>query len=155
MIRWTDAESKAVTIIAISIGILCSCVHPVPAHAKVTTEIQLSGLSYHWDRGTVRKYDLQETNLGIGVKHNWPSNFIAYGGYSNSYHKPSYYIFYGRPIYKGRIELGLMAGFVSGYKRDTGMAITPCLIPYGKMGPINIIVTPWFTAASVTVWEFR
>lgn len=125
------------------------------AHADNTLSLQFNGLSYHYDRTVAEQYELQERNPGVGLTLANSRWLGTAGYYDNSYSETTVYALAG-PVWQPYewLRFGLLAGAVTGYEIDTGMAVTPALVPMMSVWRVNVIVTPFFVAANLTVARF-
>lgn len=120
-----------------------------------TWSVQLSGFAYHYDREMTHRLHLHEVNPGAALAYEQGHRVMTFGGYQNSYGKASYYYFTGYQWHATRwLSAGVMAGLITGYERDTGYPITPAIVPFVSVGPLNFVATPWFAAMNVTVFRF-
>lgn len=130
-----------------SIVLLFVC---MPAFAG-TFEVQLNGLSYHYDRSL----HLNEVNPGLGITYKSHGLLAAAAGYyDNSYDHTTFYLLGGPVWHYGPFRAGVLVGAVSGYERDTHMHWTPAVVPTFSAWRVNMIVTPWFAAVNFTVARF-
>ncbi|HDR9236665.1 TPA: hypothetical protein QDB43_000350 [Burkholderia vietnamiensis] len=123
---------------------------PVAQTPTLTPRVSLQGLgskefhlyvdvnlhAYHFDRQAKKEYDFNENNWGGGLEYTNDVVGVMAGYYRNSLRDPSWYVL-GRytPLQfdltsKDRLNLGIVAGALSGYKKNTmvpGFTYTPIL----------------------------
>ncbi len=111
--------------------------------------------SRHFDRAAVRRYDLNETNPGVGYVRDYGNHQAVAGVYRNSKRMPSAYLVGAvTPLALGDFKAGAFAGLVSGYRR----AVTPTAgllftVQRGSYGA-DITVVPQTLAARANTQGF-
>jgi len=116
-----------------------------------STWLQLGGISHHLDRSR----NFNEQNWGIGIEHKLSKDnafaigedsSIAIGQYRNSIRQTSHYALYQwKPLHVGPVDVGVMAGFVDGYRLNNGRPV-PLALPMasieGRNLGVNIMCLP-------------
>lgn len=127
---------------------------PWTAHAQLSLTVPFA--SYH--QGHPNKWC--ESNPGIGVDYA-ASDWVIVGGgiYRNSQCIETKYVrVRGYPVHIGPLDLGLMAGVGTGYRRDGGIAILPPIphvrFRFNDRYSVGAVIVPPIRGRYVLGFEF-
>lgn len=102
--------------------------------------VDLNLHAYHFDRQAKKEYDFNENNWGGGLEYTNDVIGVMAGYYRNSIWRPSWYVLARyTPVQlditsKDRVNVGIVAGALSGYMKNTmvpGFTYTPVLNALG------------------------